>query len=108
MITPANAERLPDVAAHVTDMMTTTPPRGAAAALRGRAQRRDYLALLAEIRVPTLVVVGREDAYTPVALAEQLHENIAGSTLVVIEGAGHMPNLERPNAFNEVLNSWLS
>ncbi len=107
MITPANAERLPEVAAHVMNMMTTTPPSGAAAALRGRAQRIDYIPMLRDIRVPTLVVVGREDAYTPVALAEQLREHIPGSNLAVIEGAGHMPNVERADAFNNVLRSWL-
>jgi 3-oxoadipate enol-lactonase len=107
MITPANAERLPEVAAHVTEMMVTTPPRGAAAALRGRAQRMDYLPLLKEIRVPTLVVVGREDAYTPLALAEQICEQIPGAKLAVIENAGHMPNLEQPDAFNRALGSWL-
>jgi 3-oxoadipate enol-lactonase len=107
MITPANAEQLPHVAAHVTKMMTSAPPSGAAAALRGRAQRIDYLPLLAQIRIPTLIVVGREDVYTPVALAEQLLQGISGSMLAIIDEAGHMPNLERPDAFNQVLGSWL-
>jgi len=107
MITPANAEQCPEVAAHVMEMMMTTSPGGAAAALRGRAQRMDYLPVLKEIRVPTLVVVGRHDAYTPVALAEQLRAHIPGSKLVVIDGAGHMSNLERPQAFNEVVEAWL-
>jgi 3-oxoadipate enol-lactonase len=107
MITASNAERRPEVAAHVMKMMNTTPPAGAAAALRGRAQRVDYIPMLREIRVPTLVIVGREDAYRPVAQAEQLRDGIAGSKLAVIEGAGHMPNLERPDAFNEVMGAWL-
>jgi len=107
MITPRNASDLPEVATHVMTMMRTTPPSGAAAALRGRAQRIDYLPLLNKIRVPTLIVVGREDVYTPVALAEELHANIGGSRLVIIEEAGHMPNLERPAAFNHALESFL-
>ena len=107
MITPGNAQQLPEVAAHVMEMMTSTPPRGAAAALRGRAQRRNYLPLLSKIRVPTLVVVGREDVYTPVAVAEELSQHIPNAELVVIENAGHMPNLERAGAFNEAIGSWL-
>jgi pimeloyl-ACP methyl ester carboxylesterase len=107
MITPANAERLPDVAAHVMKMMNTTPPSGAAAALRGRAERMDYLPTLQTIRVPTLVAVGGNDEYTPVALAEQLRNGIPGAELQVIEDAGHMPNLEQADAFNEVVGSWL-
>lgn len=106
MITPANIQRLPEVAAHVMEMMTSTSPHGAAAALRGRAQRCDYLPLLAKIQVPTLVVVGREDVYTPVAVAEQLSQQIPNAELVVIENAGHIPNLEQPGAFNEAMGDW--
>lgn len=108
MITPANAERQPSLAAHVMEMMVTTPPLGASAALRGRAQRRDYLPMLRDISVSTLVVVGRDDLYTPVAVAEQLVEGIRVATLSVIDEAGHMPNLEQPVAFNTVLSSWLN
>lgn len=107
MITPANGQRLPEVAAHVMEMMTCTPPRGAAAALRGRAKRRTYLPLLPKIQVPKLVVVGRKDVYTPVAVAEQLSQQIPSAELVVIENAGHMPNLEQAGAFNEAMGSWL-
>jgi 3-oxoadipate enol-lactonase len=107
MITADNARHFPNVAAQVIEMMTTTPRAGAAAALRGRAQRRDYLPLLKEIRVPATIVVGREDSYTPVAMAQQLRDGISGSELVVIEGAGHISNLERPEAFNKVLESWI-
>lgn len=107
MITPANAEQFPEVAAHVMEMMITTPPSGAAAALRGRAQRGDYTPMLRDIRVPTLVVVGSEDVYTPVVMAEQLRDGIPGAELAVIQGAGHMPNMERPDAFNAALRSWM-
>jgi 3-oxoadipate enol-lactonase len=68
-------------------MMMTTAFSGAAAALREGARRIDYLPLLEEIRVPTLVIVGREDACTPLALAEQLRDKIPGSKLVVIDGS---------------------
>lgn len=108
MITPANASCQPHVAAHVMEMMTTAPPAGAAAALRGRARRQDYLPMLRSICVPTLVIVGREDFYTPVPLTQQLMEGIPGAELAVIEGAGHMPNLEQPKAFNAAVFSWLS
>ena len=107
MITSENAQQLPHVAAHVMEMMTTTPPAGAAAALRGRARRRDYLPLLKQIRVPASIVVGRDDTYTPLAMAQQLVNGIPHSRLWIIEGAGHMPNLERPDAFNAALAAWL-
>ncbi|MFG2397342.1 alpha/beta fold hydrolase [Streptomyces lydicus] len=107
MITPHTAARRPEVARHVLGMMTSTPPEGAAAALRGRAERPDYTDLLADIAVPVLVVVGADDEYTPVSDARVLHEGVPAGTLAVIEGAAHMPNLEREQEFNAVLAEFL-
>ncbi|MER6179271.1 alpha/beta hydrolase [Streptomyces sp. NPDC001652] len=97
-----------EVKAHVHRMMTATSPRGAAAALRARADRPDYRDLLTRVTVPALVVVGTDDAYTPVADAEAMHAALPSSHLVVIEGAAHMPNLERPAEFNEALGEFLT
>jgi 3-oxoadipate enol-lactonase len=108
MIAPAHVTALPEVAAHVLAMMTAAPPEGAAAALRGRAERPDYSGMLAGIAVPALVVVGADDVFTPVADAEFLLERIPGARLAVIEGAGHLPNLERPGAFNRELAALLA
>jgi pimeloyl-ACP methyl ester carboxylesterase len=108
MITPANAQAFPAVAEHIVKMIHDSNPHGAAAALRGRAARRDYIPLLAQIAAPTLIVVGREDAFTPVALSEEMRRNIPGSKLEIIEAAGHMTNLERPEEFNAILSSFLA
>ncbi|MCF6525751.1 alpha/beta fold hydrolase [Streptomyces sp. JJ36] len=108
MVTPQNQRDLPEVAGHVRRMMHDAPPEGAAAALRGRAERPDYTATLRAARVPALVVVGEEDAFTPLADARLLHDALAGSELVVVEGAGHLPNLERPEAFNAALDAFLA
>lgn len=107
MVTPLNAETLPAVAGHVRDMMRGAPPEGAAAALRGRAERPDYVGMLGRVSVPTLVVVGGEDAYTPVADARVMSEGIPDATLAVIEGAGHLPNLERRAEFDAALGAFL-
>ncbi|NBM19868.1 alpha/beta fold hydrolase [Streptomyces sp. GC420] len=107
MIAPYNVTALPDVARHVRRMMCATDPEGAAAALRGRAERPDYRELLTTLDVPALVVVGRDDPYTPVADAKAMHAALPDSELVVIEGAAHMPNLERPDAFNAALGTFL-
>ncbi len=76
--------------------------------LRGRAERPDYTELLTRVSVPALVVVGTEDAYTPVSDARDIHERIPDSRLSVIEQAAHMPNLERPNTFNAALEAFLA
>ncbi|MEU5539852.1 alpha/beta hydrolase [Streptomyces sp. NPDC020362] len=98
----------PLVKAHVHRMMTATSPEGAAASLRGRAERPDYRTLLTRVSVPALVVTGADDTYTPVADAEAMHAAIPHSVLHVVEGAAHLPNLERAGEFNEVLGEFLA
>lgn len=107
MIARHNIGGLPAVAEHVLGMMRGTNAKGAAAALLGRAERRDYVEMLRQISVPTLVVVGQHDEFTPVSDAQLMYELIPDATLVVVEGAGHMPNLERPDVFNRELAQFL-
>ncbi|WP_148592278.1 alpha/beta fold hydrolase [Streptomyces sp. WAC01526] len=107
MVSPHTLAHRPEVAAHVLAMMTAAPPEGAAAALRGRAERPDYTHLLSQVSVPALVVVGTEDAYTPVSDARDIHARVPDATLSVIEQAGHLPNLERPDEFNAALAEFL-
>ncbi|MFJ4428980.1 alpha/beta fold hydrolase [Streptomyces bobili] len=108
MVAPRTIEARPTVAEHVRRMMRDTPAAGAAAALRGRAERPDYRKLLTQITVPSLIVVGQNDEYTPVADALDMHERVKGSTLAIIQGAAHMPNLEQPEAFNAALCEFLN
>jgi pimeloyl-ACP methyl ester carboxylesterase len=97
------ARNAPAVASHVRAMMRSAKAAGAAAALRGRAERRDYQDTLAGLDVPALVVVGDEDAFTTRADADRMHELLRSSELAWMEGVGHMPNLERPAEFNAAL-----
>ncbi|RPI44049.1 MAG: hypothetical protein EHM67_04325 [Hyphomicrobiaceae bacterium] len=58
--------------------------------------------------LPTLVLVGREDALTPPALAQEIAGGIAGSRLEIIADCGHLSTLERPEPVNQALRTWLS
>ncbi|MES4903511.1 MULTISPECIES: alpha/beta fold hydrolase [unclassified Streptomyces] len=107
MILPRHVADLPEVAEHVLGMVRGTAPAGAAAALRGRAERPDYRRALHEVRVPTLVVVGADDPCTPVEQARLIHESVVGSALSVIDDAAHLPNLEQPERFNAGLLAFL-
>ena len=107
MLAARTITTLPAVADHVTAMMRTTNPEGAAAALRGRAERPSYEETLARLSVPTLVVVGSEDAFTTRQDADRMHDLVRGSELVWIDGIGHMPNLESPEVFNASLVRFL-
>ena len=103
LLTPETVSKRPEIVKRVRDMMLKTKPEGAAAALRGMAERDDQTSLLAKISVPTLILVGAEDAITPVADSEKMNQAITGSRLVVLENAGHVSNLERTEQFNEAL-----
>ncbi|MEJ1202106.1 MULTISPECIES: alpha/beta fold hydrolase [unclassified Streptomyces] len=108
MLAAYNVTAMPDVAARVLEMMCATDPRGAAAALRGRAERPDYRDVLAAVEVPVLIVVGADDVYTPVAEAESIRRLVPHSTLAVIDKAGHLPGAEQPERFNAVLLEFLA
>jgi 3-oxoadipate enol-lactonase len=60
------------------------------------------------IRVPTLVLVGDQDLVTPVDLSSELVDLIPDARMQVIEEAGHLSNLERPDDFNRVVEAFLS
>ena len=62
---------------------------------------------LGEVATPTLVVVGSEDVNDIVSMAERLTGAIPGARLETIEGAGHLPSLERPDELNRVLLEFL-
>ena len=107
LLTPETVSKRPEIVKRVRDMMLKTKPEGAASALLGMAEREDQTELLPRITSPTLIVVGAEDALTPVADSEKMHNAIAGSRLVVLENAAHVSNLERTGEFNEALMNFL-
>jgi pimeloyl-ACP methyl ester carboxylesterase len=67
----------------------------------------DLRDVLPRIAVPTLVIHGGEDQRSPLAVSEALHAGIPGSRLAVVDGAGHMTNLEAPQVFNRLVRDFL-
>jgi 3-oxoadipate enol-lactonase len=99
--------RDPHAVRRIRDTLASTPPDGYTAtclALREEDLGRD----LPRIRAPSLVVAGTADVATPLAEAERLHEGIGSSRLAILEGAGHLCNVEQPAAFNEAVVSFLT
>lgn len=107
LLTPDTVSKRPEVVKRVRDMMLKTKPQGAASALLGMAERDDQSEFISTINVPTMILVGREDAITPVADSEKMQSKIAPSRLVVIENAGHVSNLEQTGHFNFALSRFL-
>ncbi len=63
---------------------------------------------LGGIRQPTLIIWGREDGWTPVALGERFERDISGSKLLVIDHCGHFANVEQADQFNAAVTKFLS
>jgi len=66
----------------------------------------DLTSKISKITAPVLVICGTEDKMTPPDFSRRIAENIDGAKLCLIEGAGHMVMMERPNEFNEALNKF--
>lgn len=97
----------PDVVDQVRALATSSSAEAIEGALRALMTRPDSTAQLAAIHVPTLIIVGAEDTVTPPAAAAEMHRAIAGSELVTIPEAGHLTNLERPDAFDAAVVPFL-
>ena len=108
LLTPETISQRPEIVKRVRDMIVATNPEGAAAALRGMAQRPNRIPFLSNVIAPTLILVGSDDALTPVADSEVMHREIGGSRLRIIEGAGHVSNFEKPEEFNRALVEFLN
>jgi len=97
----------PAVRARVDAMMAAAPPAGAAAALRGRGRRPDYRPMIAALDIPALVVAGTADPWSTAAVTAEIVASLKRPSLVAIDGAGHLPNLEAEARFNEALLAFL-
>jgi len=88
----------------VREMILSTPPAGFAGCC-GALANFNYQPGLAAIKRPVLVIVGTKDAM--LAGSRQVHADIPDSTIVELEGAGHLSNIDRPQEYNRALDSFI-
>lgn len=96
----------PEVVERITGAIRATPVPGFIGCCHA-IPKINLTARLKEISCPSLVIVGKDDPGTPVAMAEEIHHALPGSKLVVIPSAAHLSNLEQPDAFNRALGDFL-
>lgn len=106
MIWEENVERLPEVARTVLEMIQAAPLEGATAAMRGRAERNDFVETLKAFDKPALVIAGDHDAFDGGA-AQRMTEMLPHGELAVISNSGHTPNMENPAEFDAALGAFL-
>lgn len=107
MLAPARIQRDDAVAQRLRSIIHECPPTTIATALAAMRDRPDHTADLPSIPVPTLIIVGDQDAIIPVSTAEAMNRAIPRSQLVVIKDAGHMPQMEQPDLVNQAITGFL-
>jgi len=94
--------------ADIRGMIVKTSEESLCGTLHALSVRKETCHMLSEIKVPVLIMVGKEDKLTPPAAAMFLYEKIKGSLLRIIDHAGHVSNLENPEEFNLQLKKFVA
>ena len=97
----------PRVRERVRAMTTRNYERGDDEDVRPQEMEPPAAGRLSEIHVPTLIIVGGQDTEAILTIADTLEKSIAGAKRVVIPGAAHHPNMEKPEEFNHVVIEFL-
>jgi 3-oxoadipate enol-lactonase len=98
----------PEVVSFIRDTILRTNADTICKTLQALADRKETCSNLSQTKLPVLIMVGQEDKITPPESALQMHQLIPNSQLETISGAGHLSNLENPDAFNSRLKAFLS
>jgi len=93
----------PAARARLRSMIEMSPYEAIVAGLAGMGKRPDRTGVLAEVTVPAVVIVGADDTTTPPSLAKAMAAALPDAKLHIIEDAGHMTPIERPEAVNNAL-----
>lgn len=107
MLAPGTPKNRPAVARELQRIMEACPSLTIEHALAAMRDRDDQTAFLPSISVPTLILVGQEDAITPPKMAEAMNAQIPRSKLVVIPDAGHMSPMEKPQEVTRAMQDFL-
>ena len=107
LFAPGNYESEPELVEYVQDVMRTASLNGVVGALMAMKDRPDSTPMLGDIDVPVLIIHGAEDQLIPVSEARVMAEAIPNADLVIVPEAGHLPNLEEPDQFNDAVIDFL-
>ncbi len=107
MVSPVTLASKTQLVSSIRGIMLETSVNGVIGALQGMRDRPDSSPTLSKVSIPTLIVHGADDQMIPVSEAEAMHGQIRNSRLVVIPQAGHLPNMEQPDQFNQAVREFL-
>ena len=107
MLAPQNYESDEELVDFVKDIMSSASLNGVVGALAAMRDRVDSTPTLGDIDVPVLIIHGADDQLIPVSEAEAMFKAIPDADLVIVPDAGHLPNLEQPDIFNDAVIDFL-
>ena len=108
LLSRSTRERRTDVVSWVRGMIESNGADGLAGALEAMIGRPDSTPDLPHINCPALILVGAEDEVTPEPSARAIENRIERSRVVVLPDAGHLSNIEAPDAFSKALTDFLA
>lgn len=107
LFAPGTPQSRPELVEQVRGWMVATAPRGLEGGLLAMRDRKDFIPDLPLLDVPALVIGAQEDKAVPIDHSRVLERGLPRATFREIEKAGHMANLEEPEAFNGCLIEFL-
>lgn len=107
LLSPVALQTRPELVRQVRTRIERTQPHGIAGAQMAMAARSDSVPLLSQIACPTLIIMGELDGPTPPSEGKLMADAIPGARLTIIPQAGHLSNLEQPEAFNAAVMNFL-
>ena len=107
LFAPGTEEASPRLAQEVYGWMAGTSTVGLVGGLLAMRERKDYTPVLRSVQVPSLVIGAEQDQAIPPENSRLLAQELPDATLCMIPGAGHLVNLEQPEAFNSCLLQFL-
>ena len=93
---PEKLTRNPEIAGYCKQLISQTSKNGVMGVLAGMAERPDRTDVLKAIVIPKMIIAGVDDQLIPLKTSKKMAEMVEGLNLVEIEGAGHMPMMEKP------------
>jgi len=108
VFTPETFVKRPNIVDELRKIVISNSPIGICGSLLAMAARTDTTDGLSKIQVPSLIMVGQEDAVTPPSAAQTMNDRIPNSKLQIIPNAAHMSNVENPLVFNEHLAKFVA
>lgn len=107
LFAPASLIAKTEAVQFIQNTILNTPAENICRTLQALANRRESCSYLPKIKSAVCIVVGKEDKITPPEVAQRMQSAIPGSQLHILEGAGHLTNLEVPEQFNSVIKKFL-